>query len=1094
MKISNGLTIIKNTALPNFKTATNPLKVLNSRVIKKTDSDGNIKIASKEVKVNLHDATIKNKVPIPALHKSQLKSLGKKSSLKPKQKKGCRVTYRMLRKSKLLKKRVSKKIVNDQQIIKSIGMAETSAKLQVIEESKENAIVDKITEPINADTKPPNDSKKSNDFNQKTIVTSVATYSIDSLCNANIKIDNMVPSKLDNTSQTVQVCEKISQSKKGPHTNLCMDNTSKCDPMLSDLSNDLFASLQVAPMVNHQAGCTSPTAAFLLAFPLVSSLNGGKVNQVMDESSETQETSTSLLQIGNHKTIADNTTGSNLLNLDQFSTLFTSKEMNKNQNSCDKRMVSKGTGTLYNAKSDLPSAKIELKDFSKEIKPSISHTTDKYSSKRSAQCLYTYGNSNNCSLGLQNNIYNSPYDIGNKEEKNKFSHTNIMIDNSSMSLSCLNNQEIIPKVPSTSVQVQYSREMNRMDAKPSTINLTYSMAVSQSETSLAPSCNNMKPMYSEAQNFYNPYTPFNTGNIGKDKSDYISSVSTSIIPTDAKLQPSNTFALQGNSGSQSCDNLYNEKQQGLNDRLCINEKNKAENNYQEQENKYTKDVSMRYKPYASTSGNNSKAKRHEIMKDTLKDHSQSIKLPVNWMTTPDVRQNSCSLPKLNIQNSNFNYNNLDFNMSSSADAKEPFFIVPPNENLNTWNNNNSHSQLVLPTTLPTLIGDLALGNTTPFQHTQNNIKQYTSCFKDKKDYNVVPKEQLDKNITKPNDLPMQSNTWSNNFSVSQLVEQYKSEKDLTLQNNERRHFACSKQKYSSDVKKNVKYEEDLCSMIESVNHDADIFQKSNDQNNLMPKANKKYSTEALLSDDTKHDFSIGNFRQQQFFPLVDFSSDIHQPVSKYNKQHVKTSENTSLAGTNYPYPTSTNNYAYAKNNAGVNNMDMNKLLHLSSQNDMQTQSIQQHSMDDFKSNTYKNIDNKSMPNPNSTYVRKSLKKTKAQENNMIDFNYMPGSHSPVFTEDSFYNYSLGYTSNASSQNYQNQNLLYSGNVRSHINQHHTLPTFSSQTNANINVSKNINNTHIPTPSPNITNNSSSLTNFNLSTIFPEMNDKIRSGW
>ncbi|GLV38305.1 hypothetical protein CBL_05235 [Carabus blaptoides fortunei] len=76
------------------------------------------------------------------------------------------------------------------------------------------------------------------------------------------------------------------------------------------LSSDLFATLHVsagtsgAAAVSGHAECMSPTAAFLLAFPLVSTLgSGGRVTEVLVDSTEDtpdsrQGTPTTLLQIG----------------------------------------------------------------------------------------------------------------------------------------------------------------------------------------------------------------------------------------------------------------------------------------------------------------------------------------------------------------------------------------------------------------------------------------------------------------------------------------------------------------------------------------------------------------------------------------------------------------------------------------------------------------------------------------------------------------------------------------------------------------------------------------------------------------------------
>ncbi|XP_014597896.1 PREDICTED: uncharacterized threonine-rich GPI-anchored glycoprotein PJ4664.02-like isoform X1 [Polistes canadensis] len=75
---------------------------------------------------------------------------------------------------------------------------------------------------------------------------------------------------------------------------------SRAEALHSDLSNDIFASLQV-PSNSHNTESLSPTAAFLMAFPLVSSLNGK--TEVLDEEMKEDfkyhsQTPPMLLQIG----------------------------------------------------------------------------------------------------------------------------------------------------------------------------------------------------------------------------------------------------------------------------------------------------------------------------------------------------------------------------------------------------------------------------------------------------------------------------------------------------------------------------------------------------------------------------------------------------------------------------------------------------------------------------------------------------------------------------------------------------------------------------------------------------------------------------
>ncbi|XP_046476562.1 serine-rich adhesin for platelets isoform X1 [Neodiprion pinetum] len=75
---------------------------------------------------------------------------------------------------------------------------------------------------------------------------------------------------------------------------------SRTEALHSDLSNDIFASLQV-PSSSHHPESISPTAAFLMAFPLVSSLNGKTEvleEEMKEDFKDRSQTPPMLLQIG----------------------------------------------------------------------------------------------------------------------------------------------------------------------------------------------------------------------------------------------------------------------------------------------------------------------------------------------------------------------------------------------------------------------------------------------------------------------------------------------------------------------------------------------------------------------------------------------------------------------------------------------------------------------------------------------------------------------------------------------------------------------------------------------------------------------------
>ncbi|XP_050451220.1 serine-rich adhesin for platelets-like [Cataglyphis hispanica] len=94
--------------------------------------------------------------------------------------------------------------------------------------------------------------------------------------------------------------DEISKSLSYTSENTFVPISNRTDGLHSDLSNDIFASLQV-PSSSHNSESISPTAAFLMSFPLVSSLNGK--TEVLDEEMKEDfkyhsQTPPMLLQIG----------------------------------------------------------------------------------------------------------------------------------------------------------------------------------------------------------------------------------------------------------------------------------------------------------------------------------------------------------------------------------------------------------------------------------------------------------------------------------------------------------------------------------------------------------------------------------------------------------------------------------------------------------------------------------------------------------------------------------------------------------------------------------------------------------------------------
>lgn len=124
------------------------------------------------------------------------------------------------------------------------------------------------------------------------VSTSSSSSSVSSPLTANIVNDE---AKLIKTSK-----DEISKSLPYTTDNTFVPISNRTDGLHSDLSNDIFASLHV-PSNSHNPESISPTAAFLMAFPLVSSLNGKTEvleEEMKDDFKYHSQTPPMLLQIG----------------------------------------------------------------------------------------------------------------------------------------------------------------------------------------------------------------------------------------------------------------------------------------------------------------------------------------------------------------------------------------------------------------------------------------------------------------------------------------------------------------------------------------------------------------------------------------------------------------------------------------------------------------------------------------------------------------------------------------------------------------------------------------------------------------------------
>lgn len=166
----------------------------------------------------------------------------------------------------------------------------TAKEQQRVNDAESNKII------LNLDTNTTTTMKS--DANIVDVATSVSVSSSSSSTSSSSSplITNVVNDEAKLTKTSKDEISKLPYSNE----NTFVPISNRTDGLHSDLSNDIFASLNV-PSSSHNPESISPTAAFLMAFPLVSSLNGK--TEVLDEEMKDDfkyhsQTPPMLLQIG----------------------------------------------------------------------------------------------------------------------------------------------------------------------------------------------------------------------------------------------------------------------------------------------------------------------------------------------------------------------------------------------------------------------------------------------------------------------------------------------------------------------------------------------------------------------------------------------------------------------------------------------------------------------------------------------------------------------------------------------------------------------------------------------------------------------------
>lgn len=543
--------------------------------------------------------------------------------------------------------------------------------------------------------------------------------------------------------------------------------------------------------------------------------------------------------------------------------------------------------------------------------------------------------------------------------------------------------------------------------------------------------------------------------------------------------------------------------------------------------------------------NKEKPNTESLNKNHNSNTNTTNKATVNWMTTPDIRQHQNdfivpSLPKemdfaanpIYSSNSFSTPQTTYFNASSSLYTTNdfhnnaPFYSIPPSslqrndleENQFSW----SPSKLpqVLDTThnfgtLPTLVGDLALGNTQPFveQKIENkNVKEFRA-----------------KDNTRRTKLPTNYDNQSNFLSVSQLVDHNKNEGiPGRVANRRNSGNRCSNKNSAGSKNSKRKADKDLHTFNNSkavekqIKHtnNQEYQNQNNDNSNWMATSNKNrnakipsssYSAEALIGHHNQNDMNRN--RTSQNYPPVNKSLPVPfltDNILPYFPMDLPQDNTLAQQNQNYQSNTFTHNFSSGiqssvyPSNTFVPNPVPITTSYLASTNFIPDIASNTDYPPILAENTFSHVNkqpekfskNKSLQNEKSNEKRstaqsnncslstnkKSKKKQSNETPNLSNFDFsflsMPAAiNSPILPDD-FHAHTNFLPPPTPTQLYPCKNPLY-GKQDLTANNLLPLPTASRTGVAH------------PEISPSLNNVGNTLTNFNLSTIFPEINKVIK---
>lgn len=447
---------------------------------------------------------------------------------------------------------------------------------------------------------------------------------------------------------------------------------------------------------------------------------------------------------------------------------------------------------------------------------------------------------------------------------------------------------------------------------------------------------------------------------------------------------------------------------------------------------------------------------------------------VNWMTAPDLRNAEASdgyLPKDDASmyqcnsSNNYNYSSGDF-FAENQNYPESSCKLSYTPSNNAWS--SKATNVVIPSTLPTLVGDLALGNTF-------NGYESTKKFEPEK-------KKACRNYCKG------VNTPSSFLSVTQLVDDKSLDKTKKMEmpacgfGEEPEKWSRNNEEYSKTTYPNaakeakmkckkdaIKYQAPRCASKENKKFTRNYAMQNcqmQKQANPLSSKNSNYSAESLIGSSNQN-CSTG------YFPYENSTSN-YSCSNEYSK---KRADEDSLANVGY-YGNS--NYMYHNNFQSFNNYGFSNQCYNNYSSQIQTSGFQKKKDDGCN-------------------TRADAEWSLPSYNPIVQSDYGGNQKVDAKCKQSFPNKcNHAQKNNVGSEMYNK--YLQAGPATSTVTQLKSNCTFNSSCSFN-QTGQACMDTNYLAPNyemksnrqangMNTVHSATTLTNFNLSTIFPEINDKV----